>query len=97
MNRLVGLFTFVFVVAMVAGIASVILDGWVLTRLWYWFVVPLGVRPLGVAQAIGLAVIVRWLTGYETPTKKDTGELILTLSLRPLIVLGIGALIAWFM
>jgi energy-coupling factor transporter transmembrane protein EcfT len=35
-------------------IAVVILHGWVLTYLWKWFIVPLGVVKIGVAWAIGV-------------------------------------------
>lgn len=34
------------------------LNGFVLSQLWAWFVVPLGAQPIGVAHAMGLGVLV---------------------------------------
>lgn len=33
-------------------------QGWMVARLWRWFVVPIGAPAIGLAQAVGLAVIV---------------------------------------
>jgi hypothetical protein len=35
--------------------------GWVLARLWLWFVVPLGVPVIDVWHAAGISVIAGWL------------------------------------
>ena len=37
------------------------LRGFVLHRLWAWFVVPLGVPAIGIAHAVGLAMLVGFL------------------------------------
>lgn len=47
--------------------------GYVLSALWGWFVVPLGVKELSIAHAIGLAVIVNFLT-YQHDAAKDSGS-----------------------
>lgn len=47
----------------IALIFGPIIRGWVLTKLWVWFIVaPFNAAPLGVAQCIGLSLIVGFLT-----------------------------------
>lgn len=46
-------------VAFIATIPlTVIARGWVLAKLWMWFVVPIGVVHIGIANAIGLSIVV---------------------------------------
>lgn len=59
-------------VAMPAAVGAVLLRGWVLTRLWFWFVEPFGVSQLGIAQAIGLSLIAAMMT--DVPRGKDDRE-----------------------
>ena len=42
--------------------AAVVARAWALSTLWAWFVVPLGVVPIGWAHSFGLAVTVGMLT-----------------------------------
>lgn len=54
------------VVALSFAFLSAVLDGWVLTNLWGWFVMPLFALPaLGIAQAVGLSVVVPALCGVS--------------------------------
>lgn len=51
-------------VAVPFAFVTATLDGWVLTKLWAWFVVPVfAVAALGIAQAVGLRVAASALTG----------------------------------
>lgn len=96
-----------FILALIGGTAigvfSSILNGWVLTHLWYWFVYPLGVRPLGLAQAIGFAMIVRYLTHQNVATPPDEKGLygivcaLLRAFVSPILMLIIGAIVKAFM
>ncbi|OGL32324.1 hypothetical protein A3F64_03165 [Candidatus Saccharibacteria bacterium RIFCSPHIGHO2_12_FULL_42_8] len=53
------------------GISS-ILNGWVLSILWGWFVVPTFDAPdISVVQAIGLALVVRFLTHSRSIEESD--------------------------
>jgi hypothetical protein len=48
--------------------------GWVLVRIWAWFVVPLGVPALTVWHAAGLSLLVGWLadsSAYFANTSED--------------------------
>ena len=84
---------------------AVMFEGYVLTKLWLWFVVPtFHQQPLGLAQAIGIALVVSLLT-HQTCGDDDkewsTGEQLrraaLALFLRPVIMLVAGWVAAWFM
>lgn len=53
------------------GLAAVAYNGWVLTMMWAWFVVPtFGLPVLSVVPAVGLALIVSMLT-YQIPVAPD--------------------------
>jgi hypothetical protein len=91
------IFIIVFVVFF-AGIA--ILNGWALSILWGWFVVPVfDVPQLGVVSAIGVAMVVTYLTASSsTETKKeDASKVLLATVLRPLIALLFGLIVKQFM
>lgn len=44
---------------------SMIWSGYVLSVMWAWFLAPLGVPALGVAQAIGVSMTVQMLNRYS--------------------------------
>jgi hypothetical protein len=44
------------------SIPATILQGYVVSQLWLWFIVPLGVVNISVAHGIGIALIVSYLT-----------------------------------
>lgn len=46
--------------------ALVALRGYMLFKMWEWFVVPLSVPAIGIAQALGIAALLNALTGYGT-------------------------------
>lgn len=53
-----------FVFFVIWGILSAILDGWVLKTLWNWFMVTtFGLVELRIASALGIALVIRYLTG----------------------------------
>lgn len=83
---------------------SVMWSGFVLAKLWTWFVVPaLGAAPLAVPSAIGLALIVKFMTHQDTGKSegKDMTEVLIkggvTLMLRPAVALGFGWVVAQWM
>lgn len=49
------------VAAIVADIPLILFRGWVATKLWFWFVVPLGLVPIGVIQATGIVWLITML------------------------------------
>jgi hypothetical protein len=56
-------------------LSAALLNGFMLSYLWEWFVVPLGVRSIRIAQAIGLAMIVSMLTYKHQEPKEDEDAL----------------------
>jgi len=53
-----------------------LLNGWVIALCWQWFVVPLGVAPIGVFQAVGLDLTVTYVTSqYREETRSKVEAL----------------------
>lgn len=85
---------------------STILSGWVLTLLWAWFVVPLGIAQIGIAHGIGICATGRLIIG-GVPSRSDKdkptdpierlGHSIIVLIGFPLFALLIGWLAQMFM
>lgn len=58
------------------AIIAAIVRGWVLHVLWGWFAVnALGVQPIGIAEAMGLALIVTLFTAHLAEKKTDSKSL----------------------
>ncbi len=93
-------FTFGFMVV------TTLLEGYVLSVLWRWFMVPiLGLPALSVVQAIGIALVVAMLThqkSHDYPEDKEKSiakqvAIILAPFLGPLTALLMGWVIHQFM
>jgi len=83
-------------IALVTFVAAYLIHGWSLFYLWQWYVVPLGLPQISMPWAIGLGVLVGYLTNHETEKKgqeTDLGMLFVNTFLRPLLALGVGWLI----
>jgi hypothetical protein len=52
-------------------VASALARGWVLSVMWGWFLVPLGLPTIGIAQAMGVALTVAALVGRRGRPDKD--------------------------
>jgi len=102
------------VVVVVGGIA--ILNGFVLSTLWGWFVVATfsDVPSLSLTAAIGIGLMIRWLTGGITlkvrwltggitlkvqvdENKKKQWKPLFGMYLAPIVVLGTGWIVNYFM
>lgn len=99
---------FAAILAIIFGLVGLIvidalIRGFVLSYLWLWFVVPLGVSEIGIAHAIGLATVVGMLTtntSSSSDDSKDTSGIIGTVIghlLGPFLVLLIGYIVHSFM
>lgn len=76
---------------------TAILQGWVLSKLWAWFIVSTFSLPqLGIGTAIGLSLVVRYLTYQHPHGDKDAGpfeaiiEAALFAIVFSLLTLGMG-------
>ena len=81
-------------VLIVGVMASVVIDGYVLSLLWAWLVVPtFRIPALSIAQAIGIMLVVGFIVEEhavagdgENPLERIIGRTIV----RPAIVLAVG-------
>jgi hypothetical protein len=82
-------------------VAASVIEGVVLSYLWEWFVVPLGLKPVSILHAIGLCILLDFVT-YHYYDYKKSEEVGLATSLcyilvRPLIAIIVGAAIHFSM
>ncbi len=73
------------------------LEGLVLSFLWEWFVVPLGMKPVSILHAVGLCVLLDFIT-YHYYDYRRSEEVGLATSLsyvliRPAVAIMVGAAI----
>lgn len=91
----------VVITGIVAGLPLLLLvsscvNGWVLTKLWAWFMVPIFHLPaLTLWPAIGVAMVIRFLTYQDTNNKRGIGESVALAVIQPIVSLGFGWLIHW--
>jgi len=88
------------------AVVSALLNGWVFSKLWLWFIVPVFELPvLNIPSAIGIGTVVSFLTYQYFQTKSDpdetTGMAVFRATvytvLRPLMVLLFGYIVLQFM
>lgn len=93
-------------VALVIGtILSTVVNGWALMTLWGWFIVPVFELPsLTIVQAIGVAMVISFLTKHTIPSmqqKRSTSEAISFLIgssfLLPAVTVAVGFVVHLFM
>lgn len=78
-----------------------LLYGWALHLLWLWFVVPIfGLPVISIGQAIGISMIVSFLTEQYIPKPKETkntvGADVIGFFLKPVVTVLIALLIKQF-
>ena len=85
-------------------IIATILNGCVLTILWGWFFIPtFGLPPISIAQAMGIGLVINYLTYHlvRTPATEESGSdqlkfMAIQAIYRPVTVLAIGWVIHLF-
>lgn len=81
-------------VSFVTSILALLLQSWVLSVMWSWFVVPaFGVKEIGTAVAFGLIVLLRQLTikfDFQERTEQEKEFLLFASFAVPLIGLILG-------
>jgi hypothetical protein len=86
------------VIAVIVAVAvSAIVRGLILAVLWGWFVQPLGVRSINVAEAIGLATIVGLLSqrSDDQNDKRPFAEKLLAVFFASLFGAGLALLLGF--
>lgn len=71
--------------------------GWAAAKLWSWFIVPLGARPLHVFQACGIALTAHFfiVPGNLQRTDEKLPVALTKAFVGPLVFLGFGAFYRW--
>lgn len=95
----------IFVAVLCVAAVSMALRGYVLTVLWAWFVIPaFGLPALALAPAIGLTMIVSFLTHQSDAVKEPEGDATKCISkafayalVLPALVLCTGWVVKQFM
>jgi hypothetical protein len=69
-----------------------LLRGWVISIMWGWFVVPLGILPLSIVHATGLGVLITMLVLQKTSNSSEENEIegYVASVVYPIFFLGIG-------
>jgi len=76
-----------------------IINGFVIAKLWLWFIVPIGLEPIGMAQAIGIGIIISMLTKQHVPSDKNESKWwmpFVRMYLSPFMALFVGWIVTWF-
>ena len=84
----------VFGVALVVG--GLLVNGWAISMLWGWFVVPLfGTKSLTIANAIGLSCFVSLFTASSAKKEEDDlGTMIARVLIVPVLIVFIGWIVS---
>lgn len=84
-----------------AGLLFAVYNAWVLSILWAWFVVPLGVKAIGIAHAYGITQLVSLFLSNrglkENKSKEDWVSTITIWITIPAIALFFGWIAVGFM
>jgi uncharacterized membrane protein SpoIIM required for sporulation len=102
--HLKGILSFLGVVVLIVGLMPVIvtLDGWAVSVLWAWFMVPyLHLPVLPVAVAIGVRLVISLLTFQEVDTPKEKKEeawysILFRALARPFLAVAFGYVVKLF-
>lgn len=90
MGKLIG-----WLIVLALDIPTVMLRGFVLSRLWQWFIAPLGVAQIGIAQAIGISILVGLLAKDGKPKDDDEDTPALGKACVALLVATFASLVSW--
>lgn len=83
--------------ALLVAIACVPLSGWVITKLWEWYVVPFEIPQITIAHAVGLDLLISYLTMHYTNTQRTLTERVMISIGTPLVFLLLGCIVNQFM
>jgi len=86
------------IIVLLIASALFLVHGVVLTQLWGWFIVPLGVPAISLAWAVGLSCVVGLVTPQPAPVPKDRAlEYLGIITTKPFVVWAIGLVAHAFM
>lgn len=82
------------ILALLLAIPAWIYSGYIFSELWGWFIVPLGVKAIGTAHAMGLSIAVSFpfLGHYVSSQKSSKND---DIGMGTLIRIVVGVTILW--
>lgn len=81
-------------------VVAYLVNGWALLYLWEWFMVPLGLPPLTMAWAIGISIVIGFLTNHTMPQKDgeiDSNKALINVFLRPIMAFSVGYIVQLYL
>ena len=87
------------VINLILLVPAILVRGWVLLNLWGWFIVPLGVKDITIAHALGISLLINTITPHETKdsSAKETAKLLIKNTIILMLALGLGWIFKSFM
>lgn len=85
--------TFAGVIFVALIVLLTIEQGWAISTLWGWFLVPLGLPEIGIAMAIGVAATASAIKSRALRNKSDKSDAwkdIVAIALQPLVCVTVG-------
>ncbi|MBR4022690.1 MAG: hypothetical protein IKI94_08925 [Ruminococcus sp.] len=90
-----------YVLGFILAILGSILQGFYASKMWMWFMVPLGLPSISVAHAMGIAMVCGMMISSGSTKKIKNGEdmcsYALAAAVTMTIMFGIAAIINYFM
>ena len=79
-------------------IPQMLINGFVFTKLWQWFIVPLGAEPIPFVLAIGLGLTIALLTHQYIPKSEDNDwwRPFMSMYVEPFVYLLVDWIVTWF-
>lgn len=90
---MVGVLIFLAVLAYIAFM--IVLRGWVISVLWAWFMVPLGLPDIGVAAAVGLSCLMAVFLPTPAQMKNKEAEDRVQTMIYPFVSWVLALAIGW--
>jgi hypothetical protein len=63
-----------FLLFVTSVILGTLLRGWVISKLWIWFIVPFGTPQISLPHALGVALILSFASIHQIDTKTKTKD-----------------------
>jgi hypothetical protein len=79
-------------------VGAALLEGWVLSVMWRWFIVPLGAPVISIPAAIGIALLAGMLTHQtRNPDEVEWEHLLSSALIAPPFILLVGWVVKQFL
>lgn len=87
-----------FILGVIGAILAIVLNGYVLAKLWMWFIVPtFNVNPLRIIECLGIAMLIHYVIPLKSDGDKTFVVKLIEGVLLALFTLGIGWILVQFM